>query len=151
MITSMSRQSSNSVSHVFHAALMLSISLNAGCMGGGSGENYSEPEEDAGFSIHWDEPRFTVAGTCATDLLGYEINLGLSTGNYTELRAIVANTVRCTDTGKPTTCGNIYNCSYNLAQLGLSPASWYIAIQVYDKWGNRSALSNEVTRTIIAQ
>jgi hypothetical protein len=73
-------------------------------------------------------PTTNADGTPLTDLGGYKVYYGLSSGNYTN----------SLDVGNVTTY-KIYN---------LTPGTYYFAVTAYDTSGNESDYSNEVSRII---
>ena len=79
-------------------------------------------------SLSWDPPTTNTDGTPLTDLSGYKVYYGTSSGNYSS--AIDA--------------GNV--TSYVVS--GLSSNTYYFAVTAYDTSGNESSYSNEASKTI---
>ncbi len=78
--------------------------------------------------LAWDAPTTNVDGTPLTDLAGYRLYYGQTSGNYQSF----------VDIGNQTT--------YTLA--GLQPGqTYYFAVTAYDTSGTQSAFSNEVSYT----
>lgn len=102
--------------------ISLLILLSFGCGGGGgSSTSYSS-------TLTWDPPTTNADGTPLTDLAGYKIYYGTSSGNYTKV----------IDVGDVTT--------YKVE--GLNPGTYYFTVTAYDISGNESGYSNEVSKTI---
>jgi len=97
-----------------------------GCGGGGEGGQGVQNRA----TLTWNPPTTNVDGTELTDLAGYNIYYGTSSGNYTET-ANLAN---------PNTT------EYTIDNL--SPNTYYFAVTAYDEMGNESDYSNEVSKTI---
>ncbi len=86
----------------------------------------------SGFAIlSWDAPTTNADGTPLTDLAGYRIHYGTSSGNYSQNINV----------------GNV--STYTLDNLP-EGFSYYFATTAYDATGNESAPSNEVSKTIQA-
>lgn len=124
----------------------------ASCGGGGGGEA-SQPVETVsaantgrGLSLRWLEPRFNEDGSCSSNRLGYQINLGLSQGNYIDDRPVSLSELDCQPNGTQTSCGPVKLCHYQLR--GLESATWYITVQAYNTRRNPSRHSNEIIRTV---
>jgi hypothetical protein len=108
-------------------SLFISLSLyNCGGGGGGSSTSSNSPGNSA--TLTWDAPTTHVDGTPLTDLAGYKLYYGTSSGNYNV----------AIDAGKVTT----------FKVDGLSPITYYFAVTAYDSSGNESNYSNEVSKTI---
>lgn len=111
------------VSLVILALLM----TTAGCGGGGSGSsgggggNYSA-------TLTWSAPTTNTDGTPLTDLVGYKIYYGTSSGSYSV----------SVDVGNVTT--------YTVDSL--SSGTYYFVVTAYDGYENESNYSNEVTKTM---
>jgi fibronectin type 3 domain-containing protein len=101
--------------------LLLTIS---GCGDGGSGSSIS----GASVTLTWDAPTTNSDGSPLTDLNGYKIYYGTSSGNYTEVIDI----------------GNV--TSYTIGNL--SSGIYYFAVTAYNTSGNESDFSNEVSKTL---
>jgi len=80
-------------------------------------------------TLSWDPPTTNIDGTPITDLAGYKVYYGNSSGTYTS----------SIDVGNTTT--------YTIT--GLQPGTYYFAVTAYDTSGNESDYSNEVTETIV--
>lgn len=78
-------------------------------------------------TLSWNPPTTNVDGTPLTDLAGYRIYYGTSTGNYTQNINV----------------GNV--TTYQLASL-TDGYTYYFAITAYDTLGNESAYSNEISK-----
>lgn len=99
-----------------------------GC--GDIGNNPAKPglTTTASGTITWVPPTTNTDGSSLTDLAGYTVFYGTSSGNYTN----------STDVGNTT--------SY--AFINPTPGTaYYFAVKVYDAYGNTSAFSNEVSLT----
>jgi len=126
----------------------------ASCGGGGGSEAGGgspsvETVSAAGartLNLSWLEPKFNEDGSCITNLRGYQVNLGLSRGNYIDYRPVLLNELDCQPNGTQTSCGPVRACHYQLR--GLESASWYITVQAYNTRGNISRHSNEIIRTV---
>ncbi|MBI4684808.1 MAG: PKD domain-containing protein [Nitrospirae bacterium] len=80
-------------------------------------------------TLSWNAPTTNTDGTALTDLVGYRIYYGISSGAYT----------KAIDVGNVTT--SVIN---NL----IDGMTYYFAITAYNTIGNESAYSNEVSKTI---
>ncbi len=83
----------------------------------------------ANVTLSWIPPTTKADGTPLTDLAGYKIYYGLSSGNYTQHIDI----------------GNV--TSYTVTNLSTGTA-YYFATTAYDTSSNESSFSNEVRKTI---
>jgi len=79
-------------------------------------------------TLRWDAPTTNADGTPLSDLAGYKIYYGTSSGNYTKV----------IDIGNVTT--------YKITEL--SSGQWCFAITAYDFSGNESSYSNEACTEI---
>jgi hypothetical protein len=95
------------------------LSISSGC-GGGRSEGATK--------LTWEAPTTVSDGTPLTDLAGYKIYYGTSSGNYTEV----------IDAGNVTT--------YTVGSL--PPGTYYFAVTAYNGSGNESDYSNEASKTI---
>jgi hypothetical protein len=103
------------------------VAIAANCGGGGSGNVDSNVGGSA--TLSWDAPTTYVDGRPLGDALeGFKVYYGTSSRNYTHV----------VDIGKVTT--------YRVA--GLSPATYCFAVTAYDRSGNESDYSNEVSKEI---
>jgi fibronectin type 3 domain-containing protein len=103
------------------------VAIAANCGGGGSGNVGSNVGGSA--TLSWDAPQTYVDGRPLGDALGgFKVYYGTSSRNYTHV----------VDVGKATT--------YKVT--GLSPATYYFAVTAYDRSGNESDYSNEVSKEI---
>lgn len=110
-------------------SLFVSLSLyNCGGGGGGSGSSTSSNSPGNSATLTWDAPTTNADGTPLTDLAGYKVYYGTTSGNYTEV----------IDAGNVTT--------YKVENL--SPGTYYFTVTAYDTSGNESDYSNEVSKTI---
>ena len=143
--------------------IVLTATVTSGCGGGGSSSSNNafeaipdeailnsdteEAVQPAGsLTLQWNEPRFRVDGSCVIDLLGYRVNFGLVPGNYGEVILVPTLDLDCEESATADRCGIQRTCSYRVPDL--SSASWYVTVQAYDTYGNISAHSNEIVRTI---
>jgi hypothetical protein len=108
-------------------SLFVSLSF-FNCGGGGSGSSTSSNSPGNSATLTWDAPTTNADGTPLTDLAGYKVYYGTTSGNYTEV----------IDAGNVTT--------YKVENL--SPGTYYFTVTAYDNSGNESGYSNEVSKTI---
>jgi hypothetical protein len=80
--------------------------------------------------LQWDAPTTNTDGTPLTDLAGYELHFGQTSGNY-------ASTVNVGNT-----------TSFSLTSGLVEGQTYYFAVKAYDSSGNKSGFSNEVNVTI---
>lgn len=119
---------------IFLQLIAIIISLySCGGSGGGSSSDNNPPAPAPAPPINtatltWDSPTTNADGTPLTDLVGYKIYYGTTSGNYTEVIAV----------------GNV--TTYKVE--GLQPGTYYFALTAYDTSGNESGYSNEVSKTI---
>lgn len=78
-------------------------------------------------TLSWDAPTTNTDGTPLTDLAGYKIHYGTSSGNYTKM----------IDVGNVTT--------YVVSNL--VPGTYYFTVTTYDTAGFESSYSNEISKT----
>ncbi|MEW6417438.1 MAG: fibronectin type III domain-containing protein [Nitrospirota bacterium] len=111
---------------------LIAIIISLYNCGGGGGSSSSSNSNGGGSSssatLTWDAPTTNADGTPLTDLGGYKIYYGTSSGNYSVV----------IDVGNVTT--------YKIE--GLSPGIYYFAVTAYDTSGNESEYSNEVSKKI---
>lgn len=123
---------------VFFLALFLASAV-AGC-GGASGSDtlsspaVSPPPVSGGTTtetatLAWSAPITNTDGTPLTDLAGYKVHYGKSSGTYT-------NTV---------TIGKVTSYSIN----NLAPGTYYFTVTAYDTTGLESGYSNEVSKVVL--
>jgi hypothetical protein len=79
-------------------------------------------------NLSWDAPTTNADGTPLTDLAGYKIYYGLSSGNYSQNINV----------------GNVL--TYTVRNL-LANITYYFVATAYDLSGNESAYSNEVFKS----
>lgn len=80
--------------------------------------------------LSWTAPTTNTDGTTLTDLAGFKVYYGTSSGNY----------------GAPVDIGN--QTSYTVA--GLGSGTYYFSVTAYNSSGNESTISNEGSKTIVA-
>ena len=88
-----------------------------------------QPARAAEITLSWDPPTENTDGTPVTDLAGYKIYYGTSSGNYTTV-VDVKNVTTFTITDLP------------------EGFTYYFAVTAYDIYGNESAFSDEVSKNI---
>jgi hypothetical protein len=98
------------------------------CGGGGGGSSTSINSPGNSATLTWDAPTTNADGTPLTDLAGYNLYYGTSSGNYTVT----------IDVGNVTTYGID----------GFPPGTYYFVLTAYDISGNESDYSTEISRTI---
>jgi hypothetical protein len=113
------------------------IVVLAGCGGGGSSSDHGTGAANGGGNVSgtliWDAPSSNTDGSPATDVAGYKIYYGTTSGTYTA----------SIDVGNAT--------SIPLATLAAAvPAAgiYYIAVTAYDTAGNESVYSNEISKNL---
>jgi hypothetical protein len=104
---------------------LIAIIISLYSCGGGSGSSTSSSNSA---TLSWEAPTTNADGTPLTDLGGYKVYYGTSSGNYTV----------SLDVGNVTT--------YKIDNL--TPGTYYFAVTAYDTSGNESGYSNEVSKTI---
>ena len=82
-------------------------------------------------TLTWTPPTTNTNGTPLTDLAGYDVHYGTSSGNYTSTVSV----------------GNVTSYSFT----GLPSGTYYFAATAYDSAGNQSAYSNEISETVTSQ
>ena len=113
---------------IFQFLFALTILTLTGCGVDGE-ENITGTDSGDNFAtLTWDPPTTNTDGTSLTDLAGYKVYYGTTSGNYTA----------STDVGNVTT--------YTVSDL--PPQVYYFAITAYDTVGNESDYSNEAYKTI---
>lgn len=81
--------------------------------------------------LHWTPPAQNSDGSELADLAGYKVYYGASPGSH-------ANVIDVPSAGIS---------SYMVE--GLAPGTYYFAVSAYDGLGNESAVSNEVSKTVL--
>ena len=120
-------------------ALLTFFALLTACGGGGGGGGGAVSNSSSSSSIPpvsgivsasltWEAPTTNENGDPLTDLEGYKVHYGTSTGNYTYI-ADISNS----------TSASISN---------LSPGTWCFVVTSYDTSGNESSYSSEECITI---
>ncbi len=121
----------------FFILFMIPFALLAGCEAGNVSTSSTNTTTStpgttntaSGFaSLAWNAPTTNTDGTSLTDLAGYKVYYGPSSGNYT----------------KSVDVGNITSYTLN----NLSTGTYYIAVTAYDAAGTESGYSNEVSKVI---
>jgi hypothetical protein len=100
--------------------------LGCNC-GGGRGDSGSSPSNNSA-TLTWDAPTTNADGTPLTDLAGYKVYYGTTSGNYTDVIDV----------------GNVI--TYKVEDL--QPGTDYFAVTVYNNSRNEGGYSNEVRRRI---
>jgi hypothetical protein len=108
-------------------SLFIVLSFSS-CGGGGGGSGAGSISPSGSATLAWDAPTTNTDGSPLTDVAGYKVHYGTSSGNYT----------RVIDVGHVKT--------YKIE--GLRSDTYYFTVTVYDISGNESAYSNEVSKTI---
>ncbi|HDH53508.1 MAG TPA: hypothetical protein ENH24_03375 [Nitrospirae bacterium] len=124
--------------------LLVLLLIIFGCGGGGgsgsSGSGVTASGENSGSSdgsgstavssatLSWDAPTTNSDSTPLTDLAGYKVYYGTSSGNYTQSVDIGNTTGAVVDS--------------------LSSGTWCFAVTAYDTSGNESDYSNEVCTSV---
>lgn len=100
-------------------------------------------------TLCWDPPTTNVDGTPLTDLGGYKIYYGTSSGNYPMTTDIyLGECVPCG--GSHPECALCANaCTYTVTGL-TDGATYYFVATAYNTSGNESEYSNEVSKLVIA-
>jgi hypothetical protein len=80
--------------------------------------------------VSWNAPTTNADGTPLTDLAGYKLYYGTSSGNYTSMINV----------------GNAATYTYTINNL--ARGTYYFAVTAYDTQNNESSYSNEVSGTI---
>lgn len=110
--------------------LMLSLFI-FGCGGGGSdmasgGSIITSSGTVTSYSLQWDAPNTNEDGSALSDLAGYILHYGPTSGNYTYSKDVGNNTL------------------VSLNNLGIQSGTWCFVLSAYDYSGNESSYSNEV-------
>lgn len=110
---------------------------NAGDVGaGGTGE----------VTIAWTSNPVNIDGSCSAGIQGYRINTGLSPGLYDYSTTVYNAQLACSTVGTDP-CGDVQRCTFTVQ--GLTSASWYLAVQAIDVYGNVSGYSDPIVATIV--
>jgi hypothetical protein len=111
-------------------AVSTPASGDGGTSGGGTGGGTGSGGTTTGTAtLAWSAPTTNTDGTPLTDLAGYKVHYGKSSGTYT-------NTV---------TIGKVTSYSIN----NLAQGTYYFTVTAYDTTGLESGYSNEVAKTIM--
>lgn len=122
---------------LFGAALLIilagcggaSTSGGTGGDGGGDGGGGGGGSVTTSVTLDWDAPTTNTDGSLITDLQGYKVYYGTSTGDYS----------LSVDVGTSTDC---------LISSLTEGATYYFVVVAYDSLGNESDPSNEISKTI---
>jgi len=118
--------------NIFSVLLIgLIVLILTGCAGGGGSGSASGSGSGSGtgvLSLSWTAPTSNTDGTQLTDLAGYKIYYGPSSGNYSTNIDV----------------GNV--TSYTVDNL--TAGTYYIAITAYNTAGIESTFSNEVSKSL---
>ena len=122
----------NDNKYMLQIILILSLLLTVSGCGSSISDDHdaeeSTPVHSGSVTLSWSAPTTNSDGSPLTDLGGYIVHYGTSTGNY----AYSSNIGNFTST----TISN------------LSPGIWYFAITTYDVHGNESAYSAELSSNV---
>ncbi len=110
----------------------LALSLLAACDSGTVG---SDPAVST--TLTWEPPTANTDDTALTDLAGYRLYWGASTGAYTNNQDL--GMASCADMAGTMTC------TYTLT--GLDAGTYFFAVTAYNVGGYESVRSNEATAT----
>lgn len=109
--------------------IILILILTVGCGGGGGGtSDVVGASGSNATTLSWNAPTTNADGTALTDLAGYKVYYGTSSGNYSLSVDI----------------GNITGTVISSLESG----NWCFAVTAYDTSGNESAYSAETCKTI---
>jgi hypothetical protein len=108
--------------------LFILMLLLFGCGASGSDLSASTMYANKSATLAWDAPTINEDGTPLTDLSGYKVYYGTSSGNYTQTIDV----------------GNYVSIVID----SLTGGTWFFAVKSYDSSGNESAFSNEVSKNI---
>ena len=94
-------------------------------------------------TVTWEPPWLNTDGTPCTDLAGFRLPMGTSSGTYLKTFDIgmgLETTIPCTTNPTPGCFRREFTVS------GLAPDTYYVVVTAYDTSGNESAPSNEVSK-----
>lgn len=100
--------------------------------------------------LRWDSPTANADGTCLTDLGGFDILWGQTTGGPYPYTADAG--LNCAPTGVQVPCGDAGQtelaqvCEFRLG--GLDAGTWYFVAETYTTTGLTSAPSTEASKTV---
>jgi len=99
-------------------------------------------------TLTWSAPYSRSDGTCLTDLAGYKLYWGSSSGNYTNQKdlALGSADLTCWNVGPISKCGPAVSCTTTLPNL--PNGTYYLAMTSYDSSAQESTYSGEVSKTI---
>ena len=119
----------NIIRSPIHLSLLaLAVLTLSSCGNGGGGGISTQEEGSVTATLSWDAPTTNTDGTELTDLTGYKVYYGTSSGVYDNVIDVADVT------------------TYTLTDI--APATYYFAVTAYDELGNESDYSNEVSKTI---
>lgn len=113
--------------YIFTLTILIMMS---GCGSGNSSQNagHSEPRYSGSVSLSWYAPAYNEDGSPLTDLGGYKIYYGTTSQDYTSQVNV----------------GLLTSCTISNLPEGM----YYFALVAYDKSGNESGYSTEISRYI---
>lgn len=100
-------------------------------------------------TLTWEAPVTNLDGSCVDDLAGFRVHAGHESGAYTSVDQVglSSSDLTCEQTGFDATCSlPVQTCTYTM--LGLTPGTWFFAIQAYDLTMNYSPFSVELSGDI---
>jgi len=109
-------------------ALVWLLIILTSCGGGGETTVEVTNATNNSVTLIWEAPTTNADDSALTDLGGYKIYYGTSSGNYTQ----------------EVNVGNVNTYTLTLAD----GATYYFTVTAYDTLGNESEYSNEVNKTI---
>jgi|WetSurMetagenome_2_1015567.scaffolds.fasta_scaffold00113_18 hypothetical protein len=99
-------------------------------------------------TLTWSVPTTNTDGSQMTDLAGYELYMGKSSGNYTRITRIpVGDSMLLCRDAEADKFPKTAKCSYTVT--GLPQGDYYFVVSAYNTFGNKSSHSNEVKKTAL--
>lgn len=97
-------------------------------------------------TLEWTSSHVNTDGSCSSGLQGYRINVGLTPNYYDYSTTVEASDLSCSVVSMDD-CGSVQRCTYTVR--GLTSASWYLAVQSIDMYGNESNYSDQIVATVV--
>jgi hypothetical protein len=130
----------NIIRFVFLISSSISIALFVCNCGGGGGSSDNELNGKYYVNLTWDAPTTNNDGTPIGGLVMYKVYYGTAPRSYTISIDVRHASCQIIDVST--------HCKFTVK--GLASGTYYFAVIAYDRAGNRSIYSNEISRTILA-
>jgi len=122
--------------------------LMSACGGGSSGTGTGPIPGTGSATLSWDAPTTNFDQSCLTNLTGYRIYYGTTSGRYTYKKEITLAQATCANSGAVGSCGPVQACSARIS--GLDAGTWYFVISATNADGDSGIVSGESSAQVAA-